>query len=96
MKLTRASSAAFVPVVSHEAATPDWPLGLLCSTSPDIEKEAQLPSTESQDGHQKLSLEYKLLTCLEEVWSEERIRRLVNEGFIFCHKHKHIYLCTPA
>lgn len=60
MKLTRASAAAFVPVVSRKAATPDWPLGLLCSTSPETEKEAQLPSTESQDGHQKLSLEMVL------------------------------------
>lgn len=57
MRLTWASSAAFVPVVSRKAATPDWPLGLLCSASPDIEKEARLPSAESQDGHQRLSLE---------------------------------------
>lgn len=47
-----------LPVVSRKAATPDWPLGLLCSASPDIKKkEAQLPSAESQDGHQRLSLE---------------------------------------
>lgn len=35
MKSVWASSAAFKSLESHKAETPDWPLGILCSSGSD-------------------------------------------------------------